>query len=150
MLIALLALLGVDLGVIVVVGASALGRKRWVKQQPGAFRGVIRIADGKVEGLRAKWGRGYGRWVGNVLVWTKAPLLFRNELVVVDGLEEQRQADGDGVKRLGAHPALIRLTAGDAKVEVAAHADDSGRLLGPYDDRDAPAVDPKSLSVGST
>jgi hypothetical protein len=138
MLIALLALLGVDLVVIVVVGASVLGRKRGVKQQPGAFRGVIRVADGEVEGLRAKWGRGYRRWVGNVLVWTKAPLLFHNDLVVVDGLEQQRQADGDGVKRLGAHPALIRLTAGDARVEVAAHADDSGRLLGPYNDRRAP------------
>ena len=48
MLIALLALLGVDLVVIVVVGASVLGRKRGVKQQPGAFRGVIRVADGEV------------------------------------------------------------------------------------------------------
>jgi hypothetical protein len=74
-------------------------------------------------------------------VWTKAPLLFRNELVVVDGLERQRQADGDEVKRLGAHPALIRFTAGEAIVEVAASADDSERLRGPYDDRSAATVD---------
>jgi hypothetical protein len=32
------------------------------------------------------WRRGYGRWVRDVLVWTKAPLMFRNELVAVDGL----------------------------------------------------------------
>jgi hypothetical protein len=25
--------------------------------------------------------RGYGRWVREILVWTKAPLLFRSELV---------------------------------------------------------------------
>ena len=36
MLIALLAVLGVDLIVIVVVAAGVLSRKRWVSRQPGA------------------------------------------------------------------------------------------------------------------
>jgi hypothetical protein len=39
MLIALLAVLGVDLIVLVAFVASALTRKRWVKRQPGSFRG---------------------------------------------------------------------------------------------------------------
>ena len=74
-------------------------------------------------------------------MWTKAPFLFRNDLVVVDGLEQQRQAGHDEVKRLGDHPTLIRLTADAARVEVAAHADDSERLLGPYNDRSTATVD---------
>ena len=58
MLIALLALLGVNLIVIVVLLALVLSRKRWVKRQPGSFRGVIRVSSGEVDGLRTKWGRG--------------------------------------------------------------------------------------------
>src|SRR3954464_15928214 len=117
MLIALLAVLGVDLAVIVVLLAFVLSRKRWVKRQPGSFRGVIRVSSGEVDGLRPKWGRGYGRWVRDVLVWTKAPFLFRNELVAVDGLDERRSARADEVKRLGDHPVVIRLRCGTATFE---------------------------------
>ena len=66
--------------------AFVLSRKRWVMKQPGAFRGAIRVADGEIDGLRPKWGRGYGHWVRDVLVWTKGPFLFRNEVVPSDGL----------------------------------------------------------------
>src|SRR5580700_9173619 len=86
MLIALLAVLGVNLWVIVALLAVVLTRKRWVSHQPGAFKGAIRVIEGDVPGLRPRWKRGYGRWVRDILVWTKAPLLFRNELVLADGL----------------------------------------------------------------
>jgi hypothetical protein len=132
MLIALLAILGVDLIVIVVLLALVLSRKRWVKHQPGSFRGVIRVSSGEIDGLRPKWGRGYGRWVRDVLVWTKAPFLFRNELVATDGLDQQRPAGPDEIKRLGDHPTVMRLRIGSATVEVAAHADAGKLLLGPY------------------
>ena len=132
MLIALLAVLGVDLIVLVAFAAFVLARKRWVKRQPGAFRGVIRVAGGEVDGLRPKWGRGYGRWVRDVLVWTKGPFLFRNELVPSDGLDEQRPARADEVKRLGDHPRMIRVAKGAATVEVAAEGGDIELLLGPY------------------
>src|SRR5215213_9939546 len=104
MLIALLALLGVNLIVVAVLLAFVLARKRWVKRQPGSFRGVIRVSHGEIDGLRSKWGRGYGRWVRDILVWTKGPFLFRNELVAADGLDRQRSAVPDEVKRLGEHP----------------------------------------------
>ena len=42
MLIALLALLGVDLIALVFLVAIVLTRKRWVKRQSGAFRGAVR------------------------------------------------------------------------------------------------------------
>jgi hypothetical protein len=132
MLIALLAVLGVNLIVLVAFAASVFSRKRWVKRQPGAFRGVIRVADGEVDGLGAKWGRGYGRWVRDILVWTKAPFLFRNDLVPTDRLDEQRPARTDEVKRLGDHPGVIRVTADGATVEVAAKAEDIELMLGPY------------------
>jgi hypothetical protein len=35
----------------------------------------------RVPGAGMRWMRGYGRWVREILVWTKAPFLFRNELV---------------------------------------------------------------------
>ena len=132
MLIALLAVLGVDLIVLVAFAAVVLSRKRWVKRQPGAFQGVIRVADGELDGLRPKWGRGYGHWDRDVFVWTKAPFLFRNELVATDKLDEQRPARTHEVKRLGDHPGVIRVTANGATVEVAAKAEDIELLLGPY------------------
>jgi hypothetical protein len=132
MLIALLAVLGVNLIALVAFAAVVISRKRWVKRQPGAVRGVLRVASGEVDGLGPKWGRGYVHWVRDVLVWTKAPFLFRNELVPTDSLDEQRAARTDEVKRLGDHPVLTRLTTGRATLEVGAKAEDAELLLGPY------------------
>ena len=132
MLIALLAVLGVDLIVIVALVVFVVAHKRWVMGRPGAFPGVIRVASGDVDGLRPTWSRGAGRWVRDVLVWTKAPLLFRTESLPTDGVEEQRPAGNDEVKRLGDHPVVIRLTAGRATVEVAAADDHRDLLVGPY------------------
>lgn len=42
--------------------------------------------EGDVPGLKAKWKHGYGRWVRDILIWTKTPFLFRNELVPADAL----------------------------------------------------------------
>ena len=64
--------------------AVVLARGRRVSRQPGAFRGVIRVTGGEVPGLGMKWRRGDGRWVREILVWTTAPFLFRDELVVAD------------------------------------------------------------------
>jgi hypothetical protein len=65
-------------------------------------------------------------------VWTKAPFLFRNDLVPTDSLDEQRPARTDEVKRLGDNPVVIRVTAGGATVEVAAKAEDTELMPGPY------------------
>jgi hypothetical protein len=133
MLIALLAVLGVDLIVIVVLLGVVLSRRRWVSHRPGAFKAAIRIVDGEVPGLGPKWKRGYGRWVRDVLVWTKTPFLFRNELVAIDGLAGSVRAAPPGeVKRLGSDPVIVPLAADDgARVEVAAAVADRGRALGP-------------------
>ena len=137
MLIALLAVLGVDLYVIVVLLVVVLTRRRWVSRQPGAFKGAIRVTDGDVPGLSAKWKRGYGRWVRDILVWTKAPFLFRNELVPADALAgEARAAQPGEIRRLGRHPAVVPLIVdGGARIEVAASADRQERLPGPLAER---------------
>src|SRR3954466_5684356 len=148
MLIALLALLGVNLIAIVVLLCVVLARKRWVERQPESFRGVIRVSKGDVDGLRSKWGRGYGRWVRDVLVWTKAPFFFRNELVATDGLDQQRPAVPDEVKRLGDHPIIVQLRAGGATVVIAARDAESELLLGPYGKHMDAAVPVEPTPVG--
>jgi hypothetical protein len=140
MLIALLAVLGVDLIVLVVLLAFVLARRRWVAHQPGAFQGAIRVAGGEIDGLGPTWRRGYGRWVRDVLVWTKAPFLFRNELIAVESLDEQRPARPGEIKRLGEHPVVARLRTGNATVDLAARNDDGELLLGPYQERAATMV----------
>jgi len=132
MLIAVLALLGIDLIVIVVFLGFVLGRKRWVRRQPGAFKGAIRLADGELEGISPQWRRGYGHWVRDVFVWTKGPFLYRNELVPADGIEEQRPAASGEVKRLGDNPTVTRVKVGGAVIEVATQAEDAERMLGPF------------------
>ena len=132
MLIALLVVLGVDLIVIIVFAAAVYGRNRWVTRQPGAFRGAIRVASGEIDGLKPKWIRGYGRWVRDILVWTKGPFLYRNILIPSDGLDQQRSPRHDEVKRLGERPTVIQLKTADAVTEVAAGKDDAALLLGPY------------------
>ena len=126
-------LAGGHLIVIVVLLAGVLSRKRWISHQPGAFKGAIRIVGGDVHGLSVKWKRGYGRWVRDVLVWTKAPFLFRNELVVADSLAEgARTAKPGEVKRLGKHPILLALAVeGGARIELAS-ADGPDLALGPF------------------
>src|SRR5437773_11673932 len=94
MLIALLAVLGVDLIVIVVVAIILLSRRAWVRRQPGAFKEAVRVTEGDVPGFRPKWKRGFGRWVGETLVWAPAPMLFRNELVAADGIAAEVRAAG--------------------------------------------------------
>jgi hypothetical protein len=90
--------------------------------QPGEFAGAIRVSDGVVEGLGPKWKHGSGRWVRDVLVWSKAPLMFRNELIPAGGLCGEQPANGSGVKRLGDKPVVIEFASGGARIEVATRA----------------------------
>jgi hypothetical protein len=131
MLIALLAVLGVDLAVVVAVAVFVFGRRRWLKRQPGEFAGAIRVSDGVVQCLSPKWKRGSGRWVRDVLVWSKAPFMFRNDLVPVDRPCEEQPAHAGGVKRLGDNPVVIEFASGRARIEVAARAGHRDLAAGP-------------------
>ena len=139
MLIALLVALGVDLIVVVGFAALVLGRKRWLKRQPGEFAGAIRVSSGDIDGLSPNWKRGSGRWVRDVLVWNKAPLMFRSEFVAVDRLSGERQAHDGEVKRLGDNPVVVEFTADGAKIEVAAKTEHRALVTGPLVTPPAPA-----------
>lgn len=132
MLIALLALLGVDLIVIVGLLAIGLGRRRWLKRQPGEFAGAIRVTSGDLPGLGPKWKRGSGRWVRDVLVWNHGPFMFRTALVPVDGCAGERRADDGELKHLGDAPVVVQLVCENASIEVAARADHRVCVIGPY------------------
>lgn len=128
MVIALLVILGVDLIVLVVF--LAFGRKWWGTRQPGVFPGAFRVI--AVDGFRPKWTRGYGRWVRDVLVWAKAPFLFRSELTAMDSVGEHRPtAPGYGERR-GSDPIIGVLKAGTATVDIPAHSVDLDRVSGPF------------------
>jgi hypothetical protein len=67
----------------------------------------------------------------------KKPLLFRNELVGVDGLRAVRPADDGEIKRMGDAPTVIELVVGDAVIQVAAHSKDQKLAVGRFHDPDA-------------
>jgi hypothetical protein len=131
MLVALLIVLGVDLIVVVAFAAFVFERRRWLRRQPGEFAGAIRVSGGDVDGLGPKWKRGSGRWVRDVFVWTKAPLLVRNELIPVDRLCGEHPAHADDLKRLGDKPAVIEFASGSARIEVAGRAEHHALVTGP-------------------
>jgi hypothetical protein len=134
MLIALLVVLGVDWIMIVIVVGGVIGRKRWVSHQPDAFKAAVRVTRGDVSGLSPKWKRGYGRWVRDVLVWTKGPFLFRNELVAADALADQhRPAEPGEVRRLGEKPIVVPVAVdGGARIEIAVAAESLDKARGPF------------------
>jgi hypothetical protein len=141
MVIALLAVLGVDLIVIVASSVSCSRAGAGSAASPARSRAPSGSWTARCRGWGPKWKRGYSRWVRDVLVWTKAPLMFQNELVALDGLAgEVRAAEPGDVKRVGSDPMILPLAAdGGARVEVAAAADDVGGRSGrwrPLLDRD--------------
>ena len=142
MLIALLVVLGVDLIVVVALAALVFARKRWLRQQSGEFVGAIMLSTGEVDGVKAKWHRGSARWVRDVLVWSKAPLMLRSELIPVDSVLAERQARAGEVKRLGDEPVVIEFVAGGATILVAARAEDRDLVIAhmPAADKPSPAA----------
>jgi hypothetical protein len=130
MLIALLAVLGVDIYIIVAFLVVIVGRRRWLKKQPTHFFGAARVTSGELDGMPTKWKRGSARWVRGVLAWSKTPFMFRTELVPVDRMSGVRDATDGEVKRLGDHPVVATFVAGGATFEVAASEEDHAVLAG--------------------
>jgi uncharacterized protein DUF2550 len=147
MIIALLAILGVDLIVIVAFLAAMIARRQWLKRQPGDFPGAIRVAGGEVDGLGPKWKRGHGRWVRNVLVWSKAPLLIRNELVPIDRLDGERAAEPGEVKRLGDDPVVVDLSSDGATIQIATKKEHRALAVGPLQTKTRERMSPPAAAI---
>ena len=124
MVIALLALLGVDLIVIVVLLGIMLSRLRWVSHQPGAFKGAIRVVDGEAPGWEPS---GSAAMAAGSAICSSGP---RRRCCSVTSWCPPAAEPGE-VKRVGSDPMIVPLAAdGGARVEVAAAGDDRGRALG--------------------
>jgi hypothetical protein len=120
MLIALLAVLCVNLLMAAALLAALLGRRRWLSRRPGAFRGAARVVEGDVGGMRRRWTAGYGRWVRDVFVWTPAPLLLRTVLLPVNAVSAARSVAPKEIRRPRHLTAVAALTAAPRTlVEVA-------------------------------
>jgi hypothetical protein len=133
-IVALLALLGVDLGVILVILGAALYRRRAVKGRRGAFKGKLRVTEGELDGFSSKWKTGYGHWVHDVLVWNPAPLYVRTQLIPVDGTDASgiRAANGR-VRGLGKRPVVAPLVGERRRrFELATAEEDHDAALGPF------------------
>jgi hypothetical protein len=136
---ALLIALGVPLIIIVGFAAVVLKRRRWLKKQPGVFAGALRIASADSDGSEPKWKRGSGRWVRDILVWSKAPLLLASQLIPVDALLGERETKAGEVKRLGDHPVAVEFATAGGKIEVAVKPDSRAQVVGPLATVSAPA-----------
>jgi Protein of unknown function (DUF2550) len=137
-LIALLIVLGVNLIVVVAFAVLVLGRRRWLKRQPGEFAGAIRVTSGDIDGLSPKWKRGSGRWVRHVLVWNNAPFMFRTELMPVDQCSGEHHAPAGELRRLGDKPIVAEFVCEGAKIEVAARAEHRALVIGSMSTRSTP------------
>ena len=122
-----LVFLAVDAVIVIAVVASFVLRRRWLVRQPGQFSGALRMSRGHIDGLKPRWTSGYGRWVGNVLVWTKGPLLFRTQVVELDRPVGERRPDE--LKWLGDAPVAVEFESGAVRVEIAAKAEDRALVV---------------------
>ena len=57
-------------------GAAFPGVTGWAADEPSPAWPTGRRCLRRVPGVGTRWMRGYGRWVREILVWTKAPFLF--------------------------------------------------------------------------
>jgi hypothetical protein len=128
-LIALLALLGVNLALLACIVLAVLGRRRWVRSQSGSFAGVGHAISGDPGGMGSRPRRGYGRWVHDVLVWTPAPL-FVSRLAPIDRVGTH--APEKHVRRLGEDPVVVTFDSGDTRFEITTRSEDRDRALGPF------------------
>jgi hypothetical protein len=134
-LVALLALLGVPIWLLIGMVGAALWSRRRFAQGPGVFKCKLRSVTGDVAGVPDAWPRGaaFGRWVHDVLVVHQGLALVRNIPLPVAGVSEgPKAADPGDVKHLGDAPQVVtlRLDSG-AVIQVAAARAAADLLAGP-------------------
>lgn len=151
MLIALLAVLGVDLIVLVGFLAAVFGRRRWVSHQPGAFTGIAHVVEGQIHQMGGRPRRGYGRWVRDVLIWTPTPLCLRNAFAAVNRIDGPHEPTGT-VRRLGDNPQVLTFVTDGARIDITVRAEDLTLVTAPFAGRGTgtPITPNESASVHDT
>lgn len=133
MLIALLAVLGVDLIVIAAIALAQIGRRRWLARR-GAFPARVWLVQGKSDELSEKKRMGRARWIRNVLVFSPAPFFVSNNILLIDGVQgAPRPAPPGEVKRLGSDPVIFLLATDGATVALAARGEHRQVAIAPFE-----------------
>lgn len=128
MVVALLAILGVDLIVIVAVGGLVLSERRGVARHKARSPERSGSRTDSSTAAEKSGGRGYGRWVCDLLIGTHGPLLLRHRVMAAD-VDREQTVSPEGVKRLGDDPLATTLRIGGATVEVATRREHRELLL---------------------
>jgi hypothetical protein len=130
----LVILLLVDLAAVVALTAAYMRRRQCVTGRRGAFKCKLRVVDGEVHGLSARWKTGYGHWVRDVLVWDTAPFLWRTKVIPVDGTDVSGIHGANGsISRLGRHPIVTPLISEHhSRLELVTSEEDQDLVLGPF------------------
>ena len=126
---ALLILLGVPLWLCALGILGLVLRNRRLRKRYGDIPVRVRRPGKK------RWTRGHAIWVADVFAWRGSPAAWDEELRQAYGatLRDADPAERRKLRHLGENPAIGTLTLvdGDA-LEVAAAADRSAALLGPF------------------
>ncbi len=135
MAIAILAMLGIEAGVILALILVLLVVKRVMTiRHPAVFKARVRLSDGQFPGVTTAWKKCYGAWVTTVFTTRKGLPLNIADVLPVAQLDDLREAAlGDDVKGLGDRPTIASFTmTSGAKLEVAMAADERPAGLKPW------------------
>jgi hypothetical protein len=133
----LLAALGAVLAVGTTLGVLAVRARVLFRRQFSSFRCRVCTVRPRRFGPDRRWERRRTRatWTGDVLLLRSGALRLWIT-AVPGGLPQDAMAyrlGPDDVRGLGLHPVALRLDAPDGRrIEVAAHGQDVGRLVGPF------------------
>jgi len=137
-MVAILAMLGVPLWLLLGWLAGGLWHRHQINQLPGVFKLKARVVEGTYRHIDDKYSRTalYGLWAHDVLFVEKGLLLGRNlHFPAAEGVQSPQPADPDQVKHLGDHPITMRFRLdGGAVIEVAAPGEAQQEAQGPFFD----------------
>lgn len=120
---ALLALLGIPIWFIAVVLIAAFRNRKTVRSNPDVFEYKLKKNDGW------KRGKGYARWVSDVLIFHAGIALIRSDAVQVVTVETRNKIDLPS-KGLGDNPTALTITYATGKtatIAVSAQSLDNAR-----------------------
>jgi hypothetical protein len=103
-------------------------RNRNLRRRDGDLSVRVRAAPDK------RWRRGHALWVHDVFSFRGSPAAWNEALdwVTATSAHDASEKESKGLHRLGDHPVIVGLQLASGRtIEVAAHAEDRRRLLGP-------------------
>jgi hypothetical protein len=136
MLVAIGALLGVPVWILLGWLAGGLWHRHETNQLPDLFKTKVRMISGTYRHTGENYPRMTGRaiWAHDVLILEKGLLIPRTlHFKAADGVQPPQKADPEQVKGLGDSPVTMqyRLDGGEV-IELAAQSDDLADAQGPF------------------